>query len=158
MKKLLFLLLTVAAFSSAQAQDPVTKYRTEDSLDTNAIYVVHSTSRTFPGGEVVVEEVWRPVVKDSLKSYIARLEKVEEQAVLNIEKAKTSRAEARDEIKRLKRELEGRGEHRTVLKAPQVLDIPSAGTGLAPGEYIFDGQTFTPKPAKKKVATKKKKS
>lgn len=158
MKKLLILLLTVAAFSSAQAQEPVVTYRVIEATDTTPVYVENMTTRVFPGGEIVFEGVRRPVVKDSLKSYLVRLEKIEDAAVVDIEKAKAARAETREEIKRIKKELEGKGGgRRTVMKEPQVLDIPSAESGLTPGYYLFDGMTFTRQADVKKVPTPKKK-
>jgi hypothetical protein len=152
MKKLFFLLLTLAAFSSAQAQEEVRKYRLEGGPDT--FYVVDSSTRLFPGGERVVDEVWRPVIgKDSLKNYIAHLEKVATKAEEQADELKLVRQAAKKEVKRIRAELNADkpGTGRTVLQTPQGLDVPSSGYALPPGEYIFDGNTFTPKAKVEKV-------
>jgi len=165
MKKLFILLLTFAAFSAAQAQTKIVTYRIEGGPDT--FFVVDSNVRIFPGGTRVVEEVWRPVVgRDSLKSYLVTLETLATSAEAVIDIKKQNRNEAKDEIKRIKKELDkpkgnGAVQNRTVLQPVMVLENPALQpASLAPGTYIWDGYTWTPQAKVKKVktSTTKKKS
>jgi hypothetical protein len=165
MKKLLILLLSILAFTAiSQAQTTVVTYRVEGGPDT--FFVVDSNVRVFPNQVRVVEEVWRPVIgRDSLKSYLATLENliISSEAEIDIQKA--TRKAAKDEVRRIKKELEasggGKGKvvSRTVPQPVQVLENPGIQPpNLAPGEYIWDGQTWTPKAKVKKIKTSKAKS
>ena len=166
MKNLLILLLCVAAFAAAQAQTKIVTYRIEGGPDT--FFVVDSNVRVFPGGERVVEEVWRPVVgRDSLKSYLATLENLAVAAENEIDIQKQNRKQAKEEIRRIKKEMEkpgggkgnGAAQTRTVLQPVRVLENPGqAPAALAPGTYIWDGQTWTPEAKVEKVKSSKKKS
>jgi hypothetical protein len=164
MKKLLFLFFSVLAFAATQAQTTVVTYRVEGGPDT--FFVVDSNVRVFPNQVRVVEEVWRPVIgRDSLKSYLATLENLIISSEAEIDLQKATRKAAKDEVRRIKKELEGNGGgkgkvvSRTVLQPVQVLENPGIQPpNLAPGEYIWDGQTWTPKAKVKKVKTSKSKS
>lgn len=159
MKNLLILLLCVAAFAAAQAQTKIVTYRIEGGPDT--FFVVDSNVRVFPGGERVVEEVWRPVVgRDSLKSYLATLEKIAVSAEEEIDIQKQNRKQAKEEIRRIKRELDDKNasQTRTVMQPVMVLENPAnQPASLKPGIYFWDGFTWTPEAKVKKVPAKKKK-
>lgn len=164
MKKLLILISLAAAFFTASAQTTVVTYRVEGGPDT--FFVVDSNVRVFPNQVRVVEEVWRPVIgRDSLKSYLATLENLIISSEAEIDLQKATRKAAKDEVRRIKKELEsnggGKGKvvSRTVPQPVQVLENPGIQPpNLAPGEYIWDGQTWTPKAKVKKVKTSKTKS
>lgn len=164
MKKLLISILSILAFAHTQAQTTVVTYRVEGGPDT--FFVVDSNVRVFPNQVRVVEEVWRPVIgRDSLKSYLATLENLIISSEAEIDLQKATRKAAKDEVRRIKKELEasggGKGKvvSRTVPQPVQVLENPGIQpASLAPGEYIWDGQTWTPKAKVKKVKTSKSKS
>lgn len=164
MKKLLILFSLLAAFADTQAQTTIVTYRVEGGPDT--FFVVDSNVRVFPNQVRVVEEVWRPIIgRDSLKSYLGALENLATAAETEIDIQKANRKAAKDEIKRIKKELDGAGGgkgkvvSRTVPQPVQVLENPGIQpASLAPGEYIWDGQTWTPKAKVKKVKTSKSKS
>lgn len=148
---------------AAQAQTPIVSLRTEKGGG-DTIYLIDSSKRVFPDGRIVVEELWVPVVGvDSLKNYLKTIEKVYVNADAEIERQKVTRANAKKELKRIQKELEGQDAGkpgtRTVLKEPVMVSVPNAQPDqLAPGEYIFDGEKFIPKPQVKKTPAKKKKS
>lgn len=164
MKKLLIIFLSILAFAHTKAQTTVVTYRVEGGPDT--FFVVDSNVRVFPNQVRVVEEVWRPVIgRDSLKSYLATLENLIISSEAEIDLQKATRKAAKDEVRRIKKELEGNGGgkgkvvSRTVPQPVQVLENPGIQPpNLAPGEYIWDGQTWTPKAKVKKVKTSKAKS
>lgn len=150
---------------AAQAQTPIVSLRTQQGGG-DTIFLIDSSKRVFPDGRIVVEEVWVPVVGvDSLKNYLKTIENVYVNADAEIERQKEIRINAKKELKRIQKELEGNGGgkgkvvSRTVLQPVQVLENPGIQPpNLAPGEYIWDGQTWTPKAKVKKVKTSKAKS
>ncbi|MBL7780678.1 MAG: hypothetical protein JNM22_05625 [Saprospiraceae bacterium] len=148
---------------AAQAQTPIVSLRTEKGGG-DTIFLVDSSKRVFPDGRIVVEELWVPVVGvDSLKNYLKTIENVYSNADLEIERQKVTRANAKKELKRIQKELEGQDAGkpgtRTVLKEPVMVAVPNAQPDqLVPGEYIWDGEKLIPKPQVKKTkgTTKKK--
>lgn len=147
---------------AAQAQTPIVSLRTQQGGG-DTIFLIDSSKRVFPDGRIVVEEVWVPVVGvDSLKNYLKTIENVYVNADAEIERQKEIRINAKKELKRIQKELEGQGAGkpgtRTVLKAPVMVAVPNAQPDqLAPGEYIWDGEKLIPKPQVKKTPAKKAK-
>lgn len=119
MKNIIISILTFFALNM-QAQEPVIAYRTEKGEDSTTVYVVQSYTRIFPDGLKYVEERWSPVAKDSLKSYVAVLEKNEDAEVAKAEKNKQDRAAAREEIRKIKKEIDKKdGKPRDVALPPE---------------------------------------
>lgn len=147
---------------AAQAQTPIATLRTEKGGG-DTIFLVDSSKRVFPDGRIVVEEVWVPVVGvDSLKNYLKSVEKLYTNADLEIERQKEIRINAKKELKRIQKELDGQEVGkvgtRTVLKEPVMIAVPNSQPDqLAPGEYIWDGEKLIPKPQAKKTPAKKPK-
>lgn len=156
-------IITLFLCLAVQAQTPIVSLRTEKGGG-DTIFLVDSSKRVFPDGRIVVEELWVPIVGvDSLKNYLKTVENVYSNADLEIERQKVTRANAKRELKRIQKELEGQGAgksgSRTVLKEPVMVAVPNAQPDqLAPGEYIWDGEKLIPKPVVKpaKKTTKKK--
>lgn len=147
---------------AAQAQTPIVSLRTQQGGG-DTIFLIDSSKRVFPDGRIVVEEVWVPVVGvDSLKNYLKTIENVYVNADAEIERQKEIRINAKKELKRIQKELEGQDAGkpgtRTVLKEPVMVAVPNAQPDqLAPGEYIWDGEKLIPKPQVKKTPAKKPK-